>query len=52
MRVVLAAVRAELAHFDAPGRGLLVLRTRVVPVLAFAALKRNDFSRHLSLPLF
>jgi hypothetical protein len=46
MRVVLAAIRAELLHFKTLGRRLFVLRARVVPVLAFLTLERNDFSRH------
>jgi hypothetical protein len=46
MRVVLAAIRAELLHFKTLGRRLFVLRARVVPVLAFLTLERDDFSWH------
>jgi hypothetical protein len=48
MRVVLAAMRAELLHFKTLGCRLLVLGARVVPVLAFLTLERDDFSRHFS----
>jgi hypothetical protein len=51
MRVVLAAMRAELLHFKTLGCRLLVLGARVVPVLAFLTLERDDFSWHFSLPL-
>jgi hypothetical protein len=44
--LVLAAVAAELLHLQALGGGLLVLGGRIVPVLAFAALERDDISRH------
>ena len=47
VRLVLAAVRAELLHFQTLGRGLLVLRVRVVPVLALGALERDDFASHV-----
>jgi hypothetical protein len=50
MRLVLAAIRAELAQFDPLGRRLFVLRLRIVAVLALAALKSNDFA-HFDLPL-
>jgi hypothetical protein len=50
MRLVLPAVPAELLHFQALGRSFLILRVRVVPVLAFLTLERDDFSRHC-LPL-
>src|ERR1035438_9125463 len=46
MRLVLPAVPAELLHFQAFGGSLLVLRRRVVPVLALRALERNDVARH------
>src|ERR1022692_3185139 len=46
MRLVLLAVPAELLHFQAFGGSLLVLRRRVVPVLALRALERNDVARH------
>jgi hypothetical protein len=45
--MVLAAVGAKLLHFETFRGRLLVFRGRVVPVLAFAALERNDFSRHV-----
>jgi hypothetical protein len=44
--MMLPAERTELFHFNSAGRGFLVLGARVVPVLAFAALERNDFSCH------
>jgi hypothetical protein len=51
MRLMLAAMAAELAEFDAFRRGFLVLRRRIVPVLALRALKRNNFAWHLSAPI-
>src|SRR5215469_10570089 len=48
MRLVLAAMTAELLQLDALRRRLFVLGRRIVPVLALAALERNDFSRHCS----
>jgi hypothetical protein len=50
MRVMLAAVRTELLQFQTFCGRLFVLRRCVVPVFAFAALERNDFSWHF-LPL-
>jgi hypothetical protein len=50
MRVVLAAVRAEFFHFETLRGGLLVFSARIVPVLAFLTLERDDFSWH-TLPL-
>jgi hypothetical protein len=47
VRLVLPAVRAELFQLDPLGRGFLVLRARIIPVLALGALKRDYFSRHL-----
>jgi hypothetical protein len=47
MHLVLAAMVAELLHLQAFCRGLLVLGGRIVPVLAFGALERDDVSRHL-----
>jgi hypothetical protein len=47
MRVVLAAIRAELLHFKTLGCRLFVFGARVVPVLAFLTLERDNFSRHL-----
>jgi hypothetical protein len=44
MRPVQAAVRAKLFHFQTRGGRLLILCARVIPVLAFLALERNDFS--------
>jgi hypothetical protein len=49
VRMVLAAMRAELFHLEALSGRLLVLCARIVPVLAFLTLERDDFSRH-SLP--
>jgi hypothetical protein len=46
MRLVLAAVRAELLHFETLSGRLFVFRIRVVPVLAFLTLERDDFSWH------
>src|ERR1039457_5969960 len=52
MRLVLPAMGTELLHFQALGSGLLVLGARIIPVLAFRALKRNDIARHsLSYPV-
>jgi hypothetical protein len=51
MRVVLPAVRAKLLHLETLGSGLLIFGARVVPVLAFLTLERDDFSRHFFLPL-
>ena len=47
VRLMLAAVRAELLQFETFRSRLLVLRSRVVPVLTLHALERNDFSWHL-----
>jgi hypothetical protein len=46
VRLVLPAIWAKLFHFQTLGRGLLVFRFAVVPVLALAALELNNFSRH------
>jgi hypothetical protein len=46
MNLVFPAVRAELLEFQTFRRGLLVLHIAVVPVLAFLALKRDDFAWH------
>ena len=43
MRLVFAAFAAELLHLQPFRCGLLVLRARIVSVLAFRALERNDF---------
>jgi hypothetical protein len=43
MWLVLAALAAEFLQFQPLRRGLLVLGTRVVPILALAALERDDF---------
>ena len=43
MRLVFAAFAAELLHFQPFRCGLLVLRSRIVPVLALRTLERNDF---------
>jgi hypothetical protein len=50
VRPVLAAVRAELLHFETLGGRLLVFGARIVPVLTFLTLERDDFSCHLSSP--
>src|ERR1700687_144462 len=47
VRLVLAAKRAELFHFQPFRGGLLVLRVRVVLPLAFGALERDNFARHI-----
>ena len=44
--LVLPAVRTEFFELQPLGRGLLVLRPGIVPVLALRALKRDDFTRH------
>jgi hypothetical protein len=43
VRLVLAALAAELLHFKAFCRGFLVLGARIVPILALGALKSDDF---------
>jgi hypothetical protein len=48
---VLAAAAAELAELQPLGRRLLILRRRVIPTLAFRALKHNVIARHNSNPL-
>jgi hypothetical protein len=48
MRLVLPAVRAELLQLNPLCRRSLVLRLAIVPVLAFTALKLNDFTWHLA----
>jgi hypothetical protein len=47
MRLVLAAVAAELLQLDPLRRGFLVLGAGIVAILALGALERNDISRHL-----
>jgi hypothetical protein len=49
MRLMLAAMPAKLAHFQAFGGGFLVFGGRIVSILALCALERNDFSRHILL---
>jgi hypothetical protein len=51
MRLMLAAMPAELLQFQTLRRGLLILGCRIVPVLALGALERDNFSRHLPLLL-
>ena len=41
---VLPANFAELRHLQTPGCRLLVLRCRIVPVLAIGTLQGNDFA--------
>jgi hypothetical protein len=50
MRVMLSAMRAELLHFQPARRRFLVLRARVVAILALTALERDDFSWHYCSP--
>jgi hypothetical protein len=51
MRLVLAAAVAELRELKTLGRRLLVLRRRVIPLLALSALQRHNFT-HRNLPIF
>jgi hypothetical protein len=44
VRLMLAAVRAELAQFDPLRRGLFVLGLGVVAIFALSALECNDFA--------
>jgi hypothetical protein len=46
MRLVLPAIRTELLQLNALGSGFLVLRFRVITILALGALKSDDFSGH------
>jgi hypothetical protein len=46
MGLMLAAMTAELTQFDPFRLRLFILGRRIVPVLAFRALERNDFARH------
>jgi hypothetical protein len=46
MRLMLAAEWTELLHLDPFRRCLFILRLAVVAVLAFTALKLNDFAWH------
>jgi hypothetical protein len=46
MHLMPPAMAAELLHFQPLRGGLLILCGRVIPVLAFAALERNDIARH------
>jgi len=47
VRLVLTAPRAELLELETLGGRLLVLGIGVVPLLAFLALERDDFARHV-----
>jgi hypothetical protein len=49
MRLMFAAVRAELLELDALGCRSLVFRLAVVPVFALAALELDNFTRHMAL---
>jgi hypothetical protein len=49
MHLVLAAALAKLLQLKSAGNGLLVLRRRVVPLLALGAFHRNDFP-HIQFP--
>jgi hypothetical protein len=46
MRRVLAARPAELVEFQPGRRGLLVLGSRVIAILAITALQRNNLAGH------
>src|SRR5271166_5353281 len=46
VRLVFAAERAELLHLETLGGRLLVFCVRVVTVLTFLTLERDDFSWH------
>jgi hypothetical protein len=46
MRLMLPTEWAEFLHFNPFGCGPLVLRLAVIAVLAFTALKLNNFSWH------
>jgi hypothetical protein len=46
MRLMFAAERAEFLHLNPFRCGLFILRFTVVAVLAFPALKLNDFAWH------
>jgi hypothetical protein len=46
MRLMLAAVRAELLHLQTFSRSSLILRLAVVSVFTLAARELNNFSRH------
>jgi hypothetical protein len=46
--LMLPAVVAELLHFQTLGGRLLIFRVRIVPVLAFLTLERDDLSRHFA----
>ena len=50
VRLVLAAAVTELLELQTAGGRLLVLRRRVVPLLAHRALQRNDFP-HFKTPV-
>jgi hypothetical protein len=43
---VLAALTAKLAELETFGRGLAILGRRVILILAYSALKLNDFTGH------
>jgi hypothetical protein len=43
---MLPAVRTKFLHFETLSGRLLVLGARIVPVLAFLTLERDNFSRH------
>jgi hypothetical protein len=46
VRLMLAALGAELLELETIGSRLLVLHVRVVPIFAFRTLKRDYFARH------
>ena len=51
VRLVLSAMRAELAQFQPLRGSFLVLGRGVIAILALRALKSNDLARHLIAPL-
>jgi hypothetical protein len=52
VRLVLSAARAELAELETRGGRLFVLCFAIVPLFAFLALERDNFSGHVFLFLF
>src|ERR1035438_4176013 len=50
VRLVLPAIRTEFLHLQPLRGGLLVLGARIVPVLAFSALKSDNLACHVRCP--
>jgi hypothetical protein len=50
MGLVLAAMPAEFLHLQPVGGGLLVLRRRIIAILAFGALECDNLARHCFAP--